>query len=130
MAQGQRQNLTAKAVSAVAAGTKATWTFDRSFLVSRLKIARADGVADPTGLRIKIRAEGEEFYSGLDLPIGAVAIRTDDANGSTATYSPYVLAFDTPISVSKDYPLEITLTSTTTNSYLVITEGPSKTVAG
>lgn len=129
MAQGQRQNITAKVITATTAGTKATWTFDRSFLVSRLKISRSDGVADPTAVKLKIRAEGEELYSGLDLPIGAVGIRTDDANSGGSTYSPYVIAFDTPISVSKDYPLEITL-SNSTSGFIVMTEGPSKTVAG
>lgn len=129
MAQGTRQNLSAKALTGTSAGASAEWTFDRRFLVSRIKLLPSDFIIDTAAL-VRIRAEGEELYSGVPLPIGALFVKTDDgvANNAT-TFSPWVLAFDTPITVSKDFPLKVTI-SGTTESYYLITEGPSAEVAG
>jgi hypothetical protein len=127
--QGSRQNVTAKYVTATSTGYKAQWTFDRSFLVNRIKLWDDDGILAVTS-KVKIRAEGEELYGGLDIPVSALFIKTDDAaTTGTVEHSPRVLSFDTPLSVSKDFPLEITF-SGDTESFYVMLEGPSKLVTG
>lgn len=128
MALGSRQNCFAFLVTSSTTGVSTTVTVDRPFLVNRLKFWPATGVLDvaATPFKIRIQAEGELFYSGLDLPLQCLAIKTEDsAVFNTQQCSPYVLQFDRPITISKDYPLTITCLSTTgTPSMYIIGEGP------
>jgi hypothetical protein len=119
--QGSNQNKITKTVTASVAGTKLTFTFDRAFPVKRIKLwSSATFVA---GQKFRLTAEGENFYGGLDIPVAAVFVKTDDG-ATTAPLSPAVLTFDTPITCSKQFPLELTMSGDTSTWYVTL-EGPS-----
>lgn len=127
MAQGSRQNLIARSVVATSGGTKTTITADRTFVINRIKLLPNDGTlpAMASQARVRIRAEGEDLYSGVQLPVQALFVKTEDSAAvASECASPWVLAFDTPLSLSKDYPIEIEL-SNTTETFWIILEGPA-----
>lgn len=99
---GQRQNL---AAASIAPGASYTFTVDRAFPIHRIKFTPSDGGGLANTDTVMLTAEGEGLFGNQAVPVIALALRTDDA--TTSTTSPYVLAFDRPLILSKDYPLTI-----------------------
>lgn len=125
--QGSRQNLITKTVTASVAGTKLTFTADRPYPVRRIKLWTSATLGSTQKLRIT--AEAENLYGGLDVPIVAICVKTDDGASGGSHLSPYVLTFDSPVSYSKEFPLELTF-SGDTSTYYVTLEGPSLEAIG
>jgi len=119
--QGQRQNL---AATLIAANGVYEFQTDLQKEVKRIKFYPNEAIANPLNEKVLIQAEQELLFSGLSLPICAIAIKSDDGYITVANQvlSPWILVLDRPLLFSKDMPIRFTMTSA--EAWYVILEGP------
>lgn len=123
---GQRANLAVATLTASAGGSTATFAVNRDYVVHRIKFNNDVSIID-LAHKFKFEAEGEVLYSGVALALQELC-HNYSVGGDAATAEmagPWVLEFDRPILLTKDYPLKVTQIGLGSNAdvYTIVIEG-------
>lgn len=106
--RGTRQGL---AVKQCTHANQVEFKLDKTFRLFRIRFLTDDAIMK-IGDLVRVEADGQVLFSGLNVPIVLIADPTDDATDSASPQGgAHVAVFDDPIEVSNDYSVRVTYTS-------------------
>lgn len=121
---GKRQSLQAQRVTLSGGDDDLTFTVDSGeHLIKRIKIGEHTGDIAGTAT-VMIQAEGEWLYSGQAVRVSSLFRPSDQVTArTTAATGPWVLEFDLPLTLSRDYPVQVRINGNASDVAEVILEG-------